>query len=221
MPLVIALSNLKGGVGKSTLSLNLAACLHTAGHRVLLVDADPQGTCAAWAARAAEFGHEGPPVVAMQGNALRRDLPKVAEAFDVVVIDSPPRMGTEARAAMLAADLVILPVTPGAADVWAAKETVTVLEDARGLRPELQAVVVLNRADRTTLAKMASKAIEDLGVPALDVVVAQRVAIGEATLSGQGVVTYAPDSDAARELRRFTRAVLASLGSSASEEAAS
>lgn len=215
MPLVIALSNLKGGVGKSTLSLNLAVCLHTAGHRVLLVDADPQGTCSAWASRAAELEHEGPPVVAMQGSALRRDLPKVAEGFDVVIIDSPPRMGTEARAAMLVADLVILPVTPGAADVWAAKETVAVLEDARGLRPELRAVVVLNRADRTTLAKMASKALEELGIPALDVVVTQRVAIGEATLAGLGVVTYAPASDAAREVRRFAKAVLAAMGSSA------
>lgn len=218
MALTIALSNLKGGVGKSTLSINLATCLHGAGHRVLLVDADPQGTCAAWASRAAELELDGPPVVAMKGSALRRDLPKVSDGFDVVIIDSPPRMGSEARAAMLVADLVVLPVTPGAADVWAAKETVAVLEDARGLRPELRAVVVLNRADRTQLAKMASKAIEDLGVSALDVTVAQRVAIGEATLAGQGVVTYAPSSDAAREVKRFAKAVLAAV--SAAEVAA-
>ena len=74
MAIVIAFSSLKGGVGKSTLSLNVAACLHRAGHRTLIVDADPQGTCAAWSSRAAELEHDGPPVVAMTGASLRRDL---------------------------------------------------------------------------------------------------------------------------------------------------
>ena len=220
MAIVIAFSSLKGGVGKSTLSLNVAACLHRAGHRTLIVDADPQGTCAAWASRAAELEHDGPPVVAMTGASLRRDLAKVAEGFDVVVLDSPPRMNLEARAAMLAADLVVVPVTPGAADMWAAASTVAVLEDARGLRPELRAALLMNRADRTTVAKMASKALEELGLPVLDVSVAQRVAFGEATLAGQGVVDYAPSSDAAREIRRLTRGILDALGSSASEVAA-
>ena len=62
----------------------------------------------------------------------------------------------------------------------------------------------MNRADRTTVAKMASKALEELGPPVLDVSAAQRVAFGEATLAGQGVVDYAPSSDAAREMRRLT-----------------
>lgn len=220
MSLVISFSSLKGGVGKSTLSLNVAACLHLAGHRVLLVDADPQGTCSSWASRAAAVGKDGPPVVSMAGAALRRDLGKVSEGFDVVVIDSPPRLGAEARAAMLAADIVIIPCTPGAADIWAARETVAVLDDARGLRPELRAAVVLNRADRTALAKMAAKAIEELGVKPLDVAVAQRVAFGEATLAGQGVASYAPSSDAAREVRRLTRAILDAVGSNVSEVAA-
>lgn len=220
MAIVIAFSSLKGGVGKSTLSLNVAACLHRAGHRTLIVDADPQGTCAAWSSRAAELEHDGPPVVAMTGASLRRDLAKVAEGFDVVVLDSPPRMSLEARAAMLAADLVVVPVTPGAADMWAARETVAVLEDARGLRPELRAAVVLNRADRTALSRMAGKATEQLGLLPLDVTVAQRVAFGEATLAGQGVVDYAPSSDAAREIRRLTRSILDAVGSNASEVAA-
>jgi chromosome partitioning protein len=220
MAIRIAFASLKGGVGKSTLTLNVATCLHQAGHRVLIVDADPQGTCSTWAAKAAELEHDGPPVVAMTGAALRRDLVRVADGYDVVVLDSPPRVGTEARAVMLAADLVVLPVTPGAADVWAARETVTVFDDAHDLRPELRGVVVLNRADRTALSRMAGKAVEGLGVDALDVVVGQRVAFGEATLAGQGVVTYAPSSDAAREVRRLTRALLDVFGPSAGEVAA-
>ena len=208
MALIIAVSNLKGGVGKSTISLNVASCLHAAGHKVLIVDSDPQGTCAAWASKAAEAGNDEPPVVSMTGATIRRDLPKVATGFDVVVIDSPPRMGVEARAAMLSADLVLVPITPGAADVWAAAETVAVLDDARSMRPELKAVAVLNRADRTTLTKMAGKAIASLGIELLGTSLGQRVAYGEATLAGKGAANYAPSSESAREVRRLVKTLL-------------
>lgn len=213
MAIVITVAGLKGGIGKSTLTINLAACFHRAGHRALIVDADPQGTCRTWAARASEVSHEGPPVVAIDGKTLRRDLARVSEGFDIVVIDSPPRMGTDARAAMLSADLVVMPVVPGAADVWALQETVAVLEEVRALRPELRAVVVLNRADRTTLAKLAKEALTGIeNVASLESTVGNRVAFGEATLAGQGVLDYAPESRAAEEVKAFAAAVLAAAG---------
>ena len=209
MPLTIAVANLKGGVGKSTVTLNVATCLHRAGHRVLLVDADGQGTCRAWAAVAASGGKEGPAVVGLSGPGLRRDLEAVGSGFDVVVVDTPPRLGVEAKTAMLVADLVVMPVTPGAADVWALAETVAALTEARQLRPELRARALLNRADRTTLAKLARGALAELGVEVLGTTLGARVAFGEATLAGQGVVDYAPTSVAAAEVRAMTSALLA------------
>jgi chromosome partitioning protein len=211
MALTIAVSSLKGGVGKSTIALNLATCLHSAGHRAILIDTDPQGTCRMWAAKAAEVEHEGPPVVAMDGKTLRRDLARVSKGFDVAIIDCPPRMGSEARAAMLASDLVVMPVIPGAADVWALQETIGVFDEAKQMRDELRAVVVLNRAERTTLTKLAMGALDALDVEVLDVMLKSRVAYGEATLAGLGVVDYAPESDAALEVRRFAKAVLAAV----------
>lgn len=208
MAITFTFAALKGGVGKSTLTVNVATVLHRAGHKTLVVDLDPQGTAKTWAAVGAENGYDGPAVVSLDGRTLRRDLAKVASAFDVVLIDTPPRAGTEARAAMLVADLVVLPAAPGGPDAWALYATLEVLEEARGMRPELRAVVVLNRADRTGLTKTAALALGELSVPLLDVNVGQRVALGEATLAGQGVVDYAPDSEAAREVRRLTAALL-------------
>ncbi len=210
MALTITVAALKGGVGKSTVVINLAAGLHRAGHRTLVVDADSQGTCRTWAAKAAENQHDGPPVVGIEGKTLRRDLDKVAEGFDVVVIDTPPRMGLEARAAMLAADLVVLPVSPGGAEIWALQETLGVLEDARSMRPELRAGVVVNRADRTTLARLTRSALDGIGVPVL-ATLGSRVAFGEATLEGRGVVDYAPESPAAQEVETLISAVLAAV----------
>ena len=207
MPLVLAVANLKGGVGKSTVALNMATTLHNAKRRTLLVDTDGQGTCRTWAAVASDAGQDGPPVVAVDGRSLRRDLYRVAAGFDVVILDTSPRLGTEMRAAILMADLVLLPVVPGAADVWALRETVAVLDEARGLRPEIRVGVVLNRASRTTLTGVTRAALVELKVPVLGTL-GDRVAFGEATAKGLGVVTYAPESKAAQEVEALVNAVL-------------
>jgi chromosome partitioning protein len=220
MCIVIAFCNLKGGAGKTTLAVNVAAALHRGGSRAVLVDADPQGSATAWAGRAAELGRDGPPCISVASAALRRDLPRLIEPFDVALIDGPARLGAETRAAMLAADLVVVPMAPGAVDLWAAAETVRVLQDARGLRPELRAVALLNRADRTSLSRLARTAIAELGIPPLDVTVGARVAFGEGMLTGLGVIDHAPGSDAAREIRRLTKTLLRAVAHDGSEVAA-
>jgi chromosome partitioning protein len=101
-----------------------------------------------------------------------------------------------------------MPVVPGGPDVWALSETIAILEEARGLRPEIKARLLFNKATRTALAAKARRAIERLGIDVLEARLGDRVAIGEATLSGCGVVTYAPASDAALEVRRLAREVV-------------
>jgi chromosome partitioning protein len=208
---VVAIAGLKGGIGKSTITLSLAGTLHRSGRRSIIIDADSQATLRTWAAKAAEGNYDGPPVAALDARALRRDLERVSSDFEFAFIDSPPRLGAESRASMLVADLVLLPVVPGAADVWALQETMTVLEDARGLRPELAAGLVLNRTDRTTLAVMTKQAIEAMGVPVLGTL-GNRVAFGEATLAGRTIIDFAPDSSAAEETQALVHKVLGALG---------
>lgn len=211
MALVITVASMKGGVGKTTIAINLATCLHRAGHKTLIVDADTQGSARSWAVVAANKGHDGPPVASLDASALMRDLEALAAGFAVVVIDGPPRLDRGARAAMLAADIVVMPVTPGAQDVWALQQTIEVLEEARASRPELKGVVVMNRKDRTALGRMVHEAIGNTGLPLLTAALGQRVAFGEATLEGRGVIDYAPGSPAAREAEELTRTVLEAM----------
>jgi chromosome partitioning protein len=200
MALTISVAALKGGVGKSTLSINLATYLHSCHHRVLLVDGDSQGTCRGWSEIAASAERDVPPVVSM-GAEMRRNLARVADGFGAVVVDTPPRLGAEQRAAMLVSDLVLIPVTPGPADVWALQETLALLDEARALRPEIKAAIVLNRVSaRTSLAAVTREAIEQSGVPLLHPAIGNRVAFAEAIASGQGVTTYAAESPAAAEI---------------------
>lgn len=212
MAIVIGIAALKGGSGKSTLAVNIACQLHSGNHRVLLVDGDSQGTCRGWAAIAAGADRDTPPVVGM-GAEMRRDLPRVAGGFDVAVIDSPPRLSAEQRAAMLVSDVVLMPVTPGPADVWALQETLALFDEVQDLRPEIKAAIVLNRVSkRTSLASVTREAIEGAEVPVLEATLGNRVAFGEAMATGQGVVTYAPNSPAAAEVAAVTDAALLLLG---------
>ncbi len=211
MPLVLSVVGLKGGIGKSTIALNLACCLHRK-RRALLVDSDAQATLRSWAATSAEAERTGPPVIGLDGPALRRDLAQVATGFEVVVIDGPPRLGVETRAAMMVADLVLLPVIPGVADIWALRETLALLDEARSVRPELPARVALNRIDRTTLARMTAEALSDMPVPVLSAGLGNRVAYGEATLAGRSVVDYGTDTAAQLEVRALAAEVMKLLG---------
>lgn len=211
MATVVAVANLKGGTGKSTISLALATTLHDAGTRVLLVDADSQATCRQWAVRASESGQDGPPVVSIDARALARDLEKIAEPYEVVVIDTPGRLGAEARSAMLRAHMVVLPVAPRPADIWALQETLLVVEEAQALRPDLKKIVVLNRVNRTVLTRVGIQALSSLGVEVADAQLTDRVAHGEAMLNGIGVNTLDPAAPAAAEARALTQAVLEAI----------
>jgi chromosome partitioning protein len=209
-PFIVALAGQKGGSGKTTLAIGLACEWHRRGQRVLLVDADPQGSTRTWGAVAAELGRRAPSVIAM-GQGLHRpdQLPTVAAAYDIVLIDCPGRHSDVQRSALLVADLALLPCGPSTVDAWALAESVQQIEHARKLRPELAAAVVINRKSvGTTLGKGARGALATCTLPVLATEVINRVAHQEAPGAGLGVTVYAPDSPAAAEIRSLVDEIL-------------
>ena len=96
--MIIGVLNQKGGVGKTTVATNLAAVCAKAGNRVLLVDADPQGSSMAWSS--AREGEPLFPVISMAKPTLHKDLPELASDYDVVIIDGAPRVNDLGRAAI-------------------------------------------------------------------------------------------------------------------------
>ena len=141
--MIVGVLNQKGGVGKTTLAVNLAAAFARRRKRVLLVDADPQASALAWSS----LREAGPlfPVVGMATRTLHRDLPALARDYDVVVIDGAPRVNELARAAILASDLVLIPIQPSPFDIWASADTVRLVREAQQFRPGVRAAFVVNR----------------------------------------------------------------------------
>ena len=220
MPLVVALFAQKGGAGKTTLAVTLADAFMVAGHRVVLVDADPQGSARVWADVAAERGAPCPTVIGSTGPTLRQTVQTLAPTADVIVIDTPPRMAAEARAAAAVAHVVLVPVSPGPADVWALSQAVATLDEVQAVRPDLVVRLVANRLNRrTSIGATLVDSATSCGLSALKASVGDRVAFAEAMGDGQGVVSHAPTSTAAKEARALAAEVLGLVDGSATKTA--
>lgn len=200
--MIVALLNQKGGVGKTTLALHLAGRWAGKGRRVLVVDADPQGSALDWSEQRASLGHPrlfG--VLGLPRETLHRELPAIAADVDHVIIDGAPRIAGVARSALLAADVVIVPATPSPLDGWASAEMLRLLDEARVFRPDLIARMVLNRcATRTVIARETAEAMADQEPPVLAAHIGQRVIFAEAAATGQLAHELDPGSLAAAEI---------------------
>lgn len=206
--MIISIVGLKGGAGKSTASITLASELHRRGHKTLLVDADPQGTARTWAATAADAGHDAPITVAM-GKNLHRDLPRVAEPYEVTIVDCPPSDGMIARGALMSADLAVLPCRATSNDAWALARSIELAQEAQQIRPTLKARVLLSQLDsRTALGSQAREVFDSCGLPLLSTSLGYRVAYPEAMGLGQDVASYAPKTAAAKEAAAFTDEII-------------
>jgi chromosome partitioning protein len=204
--LVLAVINQKGGVGKTTLSINIAAAAHLEGHRTLILDMDVQGSALDWSSAREEGSRLDGIAVAKADRALT--LPRFRElwsGFDVVVIDGPPRLGDVTRSAAVAADVALIPLRVGVFDYWACSETTGALDSADGIRAELgrppiRRLFCMNGFDgRTKAARAALDAIAAHGEMA-QTTVGNRIAFAEASAAGESVLTVAPDSAAASEV---------------------
>ncbi|WP_173933179.1 ParA family partition ATPase [Chelativorans sp. Marseille-P2723] len=211
--MILALLNQKGGVGKTTLALAVAGEWAMQGRRVILVDADPQGSALDWSEMRAR---EGLPrlfsVIGLARDTLHREAPALARDADLVVIDGPPRVAGLMRSALLATDMVLIPVHPSPFDGWASAEMLALNSEARVYRPELVARFVLNRCGaRTVLARDTAETLADHDPPALASRIGQRIAFAAAAQSGRIVRELDHESAAAREISALV-AEVAHLG---------
>jgi chromosome partitioning protein len=204
---VISVLNQKGGVGKTTLAIHVATGLALKKRRVLLIDADPQGSALDWAA--AREGEPLFPVVGLPKASLHKELPAVAKGYDLVLIDGPPRVYDVARSAIMASDLILVPVQPSPYDVWAAHEIVDLLKEASVYKQDLKIVFVINRKiANTAIGRDVTEALSGYPIPVLKAKISQRVAFAESATQGKSVFEFAPNSQASREMKDLINEIM-------------
>ncbi len=190
---IIALMNEKGGSGKSTLATNLATALHRRRWKVVLVDADPQGTARDWRAASPE-GADLPMVVALDRPQMLSSISTLAA--DVVVIDTPAKAESMAAGVVRVAHVALVVIQPSGADVWASAATVKLIRQKTEVGGQIDAAFVVNRTSGST---KLSKLIKDgdwneYGLEQLTATIGNRVAFAQALTDGLSVYDLADTS---------------------------
>jgi chromosome partitioning protein len=150
--MIILVASEKGGVGKTTLSANLAVLEASDGKDVLLVDSDKQASASDWAAIRSESSVL-PAITCMakRGKGLQEDIAKIAPKYDTVIIDCGGQDSIELRQALLIADIVVVPSRASQFDSWALETMDTLIRMARGFNPNLKSLVISNCASTNPL----------------------------------------------------------------------
>ena len=198
---IIAIGGLKGGSGKTTLAVNLACCL-AEHNRVRLIDADPQASAREWLSGGS---------LPLQCDAMPLEDKRGATAWirrvsnldtDILVIDLPPQTGAATAAALILADLFLVPIAPSSLDLRAAGKALEMLQEARNARADGKpaALLVPSKVDRRTGAgREIEAALHEMGEPVAPAI-GLRTAFVDSASGSDWIGGFAPRSIAHQEI---------------------
>jgi len=210
---ILVAANQKGGCGKTTVAMQLGGTLGRAGHRVLIVDADPQGTATRWAASATDESPFPAHVagLAAAGGKVHREIKKYLDSYDYILVDCPPAVESAVpQSALLIADVALVPIIPSPADLWAATGTRGLIERAVEINSALQARLVVNMLQsNTSMSQEVLEVLEDFGIPLTEAKLHLRTAYRQAAVFGGTVHELGRDAaKAVREVEALVKEII-------------
>lgn len=207
--MVIAVTNLKGGVGKTTVTTNLAVSFAEQGKDVCIVDTDlGQQSSMEWSGNRSET-RKSIPVFGVTIKQLNKEVAELVKRFDIVFIDGTPQLSELADRTILASDILVIPLTPSIYDFRGFENFLQRFEQVKGLKEAgngfVRAFILLNRVvPNTKVSKDIEEAVKEYEVEVLKTKLANRVAYVDTATEGLGVMEY-KDPKAKAEMLALTK----------------
>lgn len=217
MAIVIAIANGKGGVGKSTIAINLAGTLAKKVKPVLLIDVDPQGSVSDWFNSRKEYlnnnsTHEDLHITQTPwtANEFASKLPSITKNYSFIIVDCGPANDKTMRTVLAISDYTIIPSTPSPYDIRSVKKTTDMLQEGKNsasikVKPYL---LISRKIVGTTIGRDVHDALSVFNIPIMKTEICQRIALCESSIIGQTITEYAPNSQAAIEFEKLGKEVL-------------
>ncbi len=207
--MIISFCNQKGGVGKTTLTINITSYIANRfkkKHKVLLIDADPQGSVLQWQSITDSTLFD---VIHSPDDTLHKGIKKLSKKYSHIIIDAPPGAGDITLSILLSSEIVIIPVEPSALSIWSSSEIIDLINEAKKHNKKLKGYLLISRKiTGTTPGKEAREALKTYGMPIFKTEISQRVAFVKALIEGKSVLEYKKSSAAANEIKALGREIV-------------
>ena len=207
---VITICQQKGGTGKTTLAVHLAlAFIKYHNFKVAIIDTDPQGSLGKWYMVRSEkkilneslnFKTASLWGAQYESKILKKD-------HDVIIIDTPPKIESDARPSIEAADLVLIPMTPSHVDFWATEAIVEIAKKANK-----KILIQINRANqRSKLISKTNEYIKSINVSSTNTIIGNRQIYASSMGEGKTAVEKQKKSNAVEEIKKLSDQILEEL----------
>lgn len=203
--MIISVTSLKGGVGKSTISQNLAVCFAHAGYKVCIFDVDTNQSAIRWSGLRPDDAPAIPVFGQPDGIELSKNVKHLNKDYEIILIDGTPSLNKVTSKIIMLADLLLIPILPSGLDMWATEQFLQRYQDAVEEREQkIPAYFLINQFQpNTNLSKEVREILEDTEIPVLDNTLKSRTAYREAVIKGLGVVEYKDDKARAETIGLF------------------
>ncbi len=209
--MIISVVNQKGGVGKSTISTNIAVSFAQLGKRVLFVDADDQKSALNWINNRPE---KSPTIVGthLGTQHLKKQVKELSKNYDVTIIDGKGIISEASKAALVISDFFIVPVGPGTFDLHSTEDFIDQVINEVSSFKDTKGAILFNQMDKTILTKQINKYIHSLEFPVFETMLPRLAAFREATSKNLSISEYAPASSASIAFENFFQELCDGLG---------
>ena len=205
--MIIGVTNLKGGVGKTTITQNLAVCLAHMNYKVAIIDTDRNQNSLSWVGFRDENLKDIFVVGGTNHQALKKQITQIHENFDFIIIDGTPSLSEMTTKIILFSDLLIVPLQPSAYDIRSVQQFIERYESAKEFRDDIPARFAINRFQGYNAHKTILEVLENFEIPMLKTRIKERVAYNEVAIDGRGVIEWT-DEKAATEFVELTKEIL-------------